>query len=1539
MNAWSNRYQLNDGALGGNAQNHGNAKWGSAQKPQSMFDYHISPSNYPAPTTSDYSKTTWNGRASTESNLLSSTRVSNSLANAPRLSFQARQAYGNGITTTASTNSPQLTTMQRQSAGEDGAQSPFYAGSLPVSRGQSHSTSNDTQIYSPLQRPQTIAPPAMHKTHINQTYKSSPRQQVAAATQYRAQGHATQPSTDQTLITCSSPRGQYAIDSQHRVQTPTSQPLAQPSLGGRALTQNYTPAHAQRSDDAHTQDGLISNNYSSTPKVPSTQPNNAPRKIPPLPLPVNQNHVSNMSQSVEQQQRPTYNNESSCTQSLEHTASNARSKPMSPQAPGSIIQDMRQIPHATSYSVAQTPTATVQQQYPGNHPQAKNGASYHSALGETRPSGEAKTAESALEAPAKSHPIEQTTSESQHRSNAANDRRSPSRRSPDVSSSVSKDVKETEEIDMAEGMKQIWQRMREWKTKDPALFQKLWEDMKKAGGSGTTQPARGVTLTPRPNHAVANLNQPAPQQLVVSQSPEVSTKVQSQPCDSVDSGNVANQRRAGIELEILQIPAGEKSRDIDKTMHKGKVDPAINASDASKLRDNPVNMKEPQISVTTAKAPPTNGGIESHQPRPENVLPEPRRSQPSKKVLHSSSQGAGKDGAKPTVPEPAAEKGNAPRQHWPGSTAMNQRAANGQPLAKRQQSFFTSNLLGSAVWPVAALKAAADVIVRVLKALDANAGKAISGDEIHALLEQTPTYVGVCSHLEKRGFVFNRGSMARHLMSCVPELSSPAAQRTARPQPASSEISNAPKASPIPEARSTTPAVSIPSGQKPDSQKTANSLSATSYDAVPAVGPKTISAPKARPKLNVPSPTIPSPMPGSKEANARKGDFSELVDLAQLSDDEDYVMPRQQARNDETFENGSEQLKPGLASIHEAPSNVPAGQSMHGINGPYQRTEMPALVKSDLQGQLPASRTPTVHPASLPSTISKRRAPNCIARPLSKADALRKSYYNPKTIARDILIAAGRHPAEAPLNAHLSRSLGKYIEVDSDLSTIDWDAVDPGGPPMPIVPTVNDSPHSPKRATGQKPSSRALPAARINMPQSVKHPQEQEIGVSRTMERDCTTDRVVRVKRRKTHAGESSYRETEVLPQVDPQGLRREPAATRTATSLSTALDHVTHAAQPGQLIVKDDKSTTPQSASSRPTPPGEIAAARTSFRAYPSSQFGHKMPPGRPPKAARTLQQSPKESTPSSDLTETRRRGRPPGAKNKKPSQATVKKAARIANTEISVPSQQELAEPDYTVYACEWRGCSAELHNLPTLRKHITKAHKLPDVGIEQTGQPCWWKGCRTLQASGDKILPRVTFNSTSDWMDHIESDHLYAVAMELGDGPSSKQTGKPKLIFEGSKYLFHAPSVFVPRFNPKLAAPLPTFPSSSAARTCSHTEPQKIARDRAAYLRDSDGRIVTFPSTSASIADYPADTLILSAVTMNAESNVPNRAFSKAHGNEKMDIRQSAIETLVAHQKHKERVGPGIDRGGCTLVNAERRATLLQSEGLARVVDGDY
>jgi hypothetical protein len=411
----------------------------------------------------------------------------------------------------------------------------------------------------------------------------------------------------------------------------------------------------------------------------------------------------------------------------------------------------------------------------------------------------------------------------------------------------------------------------------------------------------------------------------------------------------------------------------------------------------------------------------------------------------------------------------------------------------------------------------------------------------------------------------------------------------------------------------------------------------------------------------------------------------------------------------------------------------------------------------------------------------------------------------------------------------------------------------------------------------------------------------------------------------KPHTEKESRREK---PDADPvsdgeSSLARLSSQTKPLLQDSIKPQKTSH--QPSRLREShnaDDESRTPQSVMSRKeTTPHRTKSITPVISFSPSSQNSHKRGPG-PPRRSPIMDQPPPEP-------EKRRRGRPPGSKSKHPSIKMLKKAAKSSGVLVAIPPpRRSTSPPHYNIYACEWRKCDAKLHNLPTLRKHIARVHKVSDEETKSEGQPCWWKMCRTLEIKDEEIIPKVTFNSTSDWLDHVESDHIYPIGLKLGDGPSSALTGKPK-PFEVSKY-FYQPST-------TSSNPVPS--SSSKARTRSHTDPQTLARDRQTYLSDEQGRSVTAPSTKATIADYPPDTLVLSSVTMNPESNIPNRAFSKAHGNEKMDIRQSAIETLLAMQRHKERVGPGLDKGGCTLVNAERRSTLIDDQGMARVVDGDY
>jgi hypothetical protein len=224
------------------------------------------------------------------------------------------------------------------------------------------------------------------------------------------------------------------------------------------------------------------------------------------------------------------------------------------------------------------------------------------------------------------------------------------------------------------------------------------------------------------------------------------------------------------------------------------------------------------------------------------------------------------------------------------------------------------------------------------------------------------------------------------------------------------------------------------------------------------------------------------------------------------------------------------------------------------------------------------------------------------------------------------------------------------------------------------------------------------------------------------------------------------------------------------------------------------------------------------------------------------------------------------------------------------------------------------------------------------DQNGYVCWWKKCRLLVEDEDGNLgPSQIFNRRGDWLAHIEESHLKEVAQKLGDGPSLKHIGKQikkraSFPFDVSKF----------SFNPTSPAP-PTPPSPSpvsVARTFSHTDPQTILQDRTRYLSDSEGRLttpdVTTPSTQE---DLQRDTMRLLNAAHKSSEEQAQKAFMRTHRQEKSNPRAVAEETLKAMAARKAKIGAGIDRGGCILVNEERRATLIQNPGIQRVVDGHY
>ena len=76
----------------------------------------------------------------------------------------------------------------------------------------------------------------------------------------------------------------------------------------------------------------------------------------------------------------------------------------------------------------------------------------------------------------------------------------------------------------------------------------------------------------------------------------------------------------------------------------------------------------------------------------------------------------------------------------------------------------------------------------------------------------------------------------------------------------------------------------------------------------------------------------------------------------------------------------------------------------------------------------------------------------------------------------------------------------------------------------------------------------------------------------------------------------------------------------------------------------------------------------------------------------------------------------------------------------------------------------------------------------------------------------------------------------------------------------------------------------------------------------------------------------------MTDQQESEEKHRyAWLKAHKITK-NSREESKEVMRALKKRKETIGPGIDRGGCTLITEDMRDIFVQNPGVRRFIDLD-
>lgn len=856
-------------------------------------------------------------------------------------------------------------------------------------------------------------------------------------------------------------------------------------------------------------------------------------------------------------------------------------------------------------------------------------------------------------------------------------------------------VAQTEEERMAAELKAMMEKMKAFQSKDPSLFKKLWDDMRKPAPIAPTTSVD--TPSPQPAQHSLPITEPQPQGNI---EPEV---VAEQPTARSRPPRRSRKPEIGPDGQPLRfngyIVVVEDNPENLPDLGRFPAERRIRQKYAKRRTGDNVRDDSQIVDRETASPPPT-----ADRPAPT-----------------------------PTASSAAKSTPGALSKVFPLSTNAHTAAT---PAAKSS---------AGTIWPLEKRNALTSTALKALKAIPENASVVITEEDLYKVLESNPSYIDLCQQLEAKGLKFHRGHFARELLNSVPDLKG--STPTSHPNPSSVP----PTGPPVGASKGVQPAVPPPPAAHPQPQTphvyshpypppppaqygyAATDSYPTPHYGLPGAQPTQVHygfGILAPPGQNIPIPSYnvaankagglarpPPPSAGPKEAASRKRDFSELIDLTELGDDDNYVLPDKHPRL-EGPDSGDEmdtdpfqayQKRKGPVS---APYNAPAGFF----------PPLPQPVQFSAQAGQPGQ---TQKQESFAEPKGQRYL---LAKPLNKDEALKKQFYDPKTVARDVLIATGRHPSERPLNVHLAGMLGKYIELDSDVDTFEWDEVDPGGPPTPKV-EIGDVPASkPRYKLGDRVQKknrkpRSLAASVVDKTRRPDKDKENHAnGVSSPTSQPATD----------TSAGVT----TSKTPLLKEQ-LRKE-AFKKPASKLRHS------------LLASDEQATPAQFDPTKP----------------PQVQSDHL--PSKP--ASTTKPSMSQESTPR------RKPGRPPGAKNKFPSVAGLKAQASDMKVQVNVP-HRDSTPPAKEKYKCKWKKCSTVLHNLDTLRKHIGRIHRPTSADATNEGYTCWWKKCKYLRQdenTGDWMTTKV-FDHWEEWLKHIEKDHVTPIALKFGDGPATSHIGK--------------------------------------------------------------------------------------------------------------------------------------------------------------------
>lgn len=409
---------------------------------------------------------------------------------------------------------------------------------------------------------------------------------------------------------------------------------------------------------------------------------------------------------------------------------------------------------------------------------------------------------------------------------------------------------------------------------------------------------------------------------------------------------------------------------------------------------------------------------------------------------------------------------------------------------------------------------------------------------------------------------------------------------------------------------------------------------------------------------------------------------------------------------------------------------------------------------------------PPQDPQTVPSPQPKRKGPTqehlqherirgkMVVEPVMRDRVARKSTYDIRTIARDVLLATGRHPDMRALNSHLNtmqRLLGERGGMldqagnKADLATIRWDIIDPEPAkkaPIDRAP-IERSVEMPELDVGDADDEDDMPAPGLLAPTARQQAVDGGDGTMRYVTVMDSNPAPIKMRKKRGRK---------------PKDRQNAPGV----VSLAGGAPPIRASAAPqdggegrGTLRQSTQRTGTPNAA-----PANRTAASPAATGAIGYSQFRKLDADGNPIKT----------------------KGRPVGwrksihsreAQGLTPAKPGTTSGSKLRQS--TARKESPLQEPKYQVYKCMWVDCKAELHSLETLKKHVVKFHGHPDSDGLHT---CLWQGCqaRSVDSSrnGKAKARSAAFSDIEHWINHVDKEHLQPIAWELGDGPRGGLSG---------------------------------------------------------------------------------------------------------------------------------------------------------------------